>query len=182
MTTSTTAVASTPVPENAPTTPAAESSFAAASYNYSAMANYATKYWKDYNTAYRRMSNDCTNFISQAMRAGGWGMVTGWYQSNNVWWYNSLNQSWTWGGAENWYWFATGSGRTSTLGNVWYTGLADVLQIDFDRNNNINHTMIVTYVTSSQRYLTYHTTDTLNRSLSSILSAYPSAWYYAHRT
>jgi len=152
-------------------------------YSYSAMANYATRYWRYYNSAYRRMTNDCTNFISQAMRAGGWAMNSGWYRSNSSWWYNSLNQSFPWGGAENWYWFATShSHRTYILSNIWSMGLADVLQMDFDRNNNINHTMIVTYVGSSQRYLTYHTTDTLNRSLSSILSSYPSAWYYAHRT
>lgn len=152
-------------------------------YSYSAMANYATKYWRNYNSAYRRMTNDCTNFISQAMRAGGWAMNSGWYRSNSSWWYNSLNQSFPWGGAENWYWFASShSHRTYILSNVWSMGLADVLQMDFDRNNNINHTMIVTSVGSSQRYLTYHTTDHLNRSLSSILSSYPSAWYYAHRT
>lgn len=42
--------------------------------------------------------------------------------------------------------------------------------------------MMVTHVTSNELYLSYHTTDTLNRSLSSIIAAYPSAWYYAHRT
>lgn len=62
-------------------------------------------------------------------------------------------------------------------------GLADVLQLDFDRDNNISHSMLVTATSSSgERYLTYHTTDTLNRSLTSLISAYPSAWYYAHRT
>ena len=154
---------------------------AAASYNYPAMANYATTYWKNYNGAYRRMTQDCTNFISQAMYAGGWAMKSGWYQSNSSWWYNSLNQSYPWGGAENWYWFATGQGRTYILSNVWSMGLADVLQLDFDRDNIIDHTMLVT-VSGSQKYLTYHTTDTLNRSLSSIIASYPSAWYYAHRT
>jgi hypothetical protein len=151
-------------------------------YSYSAMANYAITWAYGRNPAYRSFSNDCTNFISQAVYAGGWTMVSGWYQSNDVWWYNSLNQSYTWAGAENWYWFATGSGRTYILSNVWYMGLADVLQLDFDRDNNINHSMMVTAWSADEIYLTYHTTDTLNRSLSSIIAAYPSAWYYAHRT
>lgn len=156
---------------------------AAGSYNYAAMVAYAQRYALQYNGAYRRMGNDCTNFVSQAMRAGGWSMVSGWYRSSGVWWYNFLNQSWTWGGAQNWYWFARDKGRVSRLSNVWYMGLADVLQIDFDRDSNLNHTMIVTGVDArGERYLTYHTNDTLNRSLSSILAAYPAAWYYARRT
>ncbi|WP_257458443.1 amidase domain-containing protein [Archangium lipolyticum] len=153
-----------------------------ASYNYSAMVSYATTWAYGRNPAYRSFSNDCTNFISQAMYAGGWSMVEGWYQSSSVWWYSSLNQSYTWAGAHNWYFFATGSGRTTTLSNVWYLALADVLQMDFERDNNINHTMIVTQTSGSERYLTYHSTDTLNRSLSSLIAAFPSAWYYAHRT
>lgn len=151
-------------------------------YNYSAMANYASTWALSRNPAYRSFPNDCTNFISQAVYAGGWIMVSGFYQSSSAWWYNSLNQSYTWAGAQNWYWFATGSGRTSYLGNVWYLAIADVLQMDFDRNSSIDHTMMVTYTTSNERYLSYHTMDTLNRSLSSIIAAYPSAWYYAHRT
>jgi hypothetical protein len=151
-------------------------------YSYNAMANYATTYALSYNSAYRSFSSDCTNFISQAMTAGGWAMVSGWYQSNSVWWYNFLNQSYTWAGAHNWYFFATGSGRTSLLSNVWYMDLADVLQMDFQGDYVIDHSMIVTFVGSNDLYLSYHTTNTLNRSLSSIIAQYPSALYWAHRT
>lgn len=67
-----------------------------AGYNYSAMANYLEKYWKNYNPSYRSFKNkggDCTNFISQALRAGGWKDKPGWYRNANYWWYNSANQS-----------------------------------------------------------------------------------------
>jgi len=150
--------------------------------DYPNMAAYARTWALGRNPAYRSFGTDCTNFISQAVYAGGWAMVSGWYQSNDAWWYNDLNQSYTWAGAENWYWFATGSGRTYVLSNVWYMGIADVLQLDFERDNVINHSMMVTYTTSDELYLSYHTTDTLNRSLSSIIVAYPSALYFAHRT
>jgi hypothetical protein len=116
------------------------------------------------------------------MAAGGWAMVSGWYQSYDAWWYNSLNQSYTWAGAHNWYFFATGSGRTYALGNVWYMDLADVLQMDFQGDYIIDHSMIVTFVGSSDLYLSYHTTNTLNRSLSSIIAQNPTALYWAHRT
>lgn len=175
-------------PNYAGTAAATKAAAAAASYDYAAMAAYAKRYAKRYNGAFRRFPNDCTNFISQAMLAGGWKMDRGWYRSNGSWWYRfkaaplAPNQSFPWAGAENWYHFATGKRRTRILSNVWSMGYADVLQIDFDRNGNINHTMIVTVLGSKQRYLSYHTNETLNRSLSSILAAYPSAWYYAHRT
>jgi hypothetical protein len=169
-------------PGHAPGVKGMEPGAGLASYNYSAMVNYAVTWAYGRNPSYRSFPNDCTNFISQAMYAGGWTMVEGWYQSNSSWWYTFANQSYPWAGAHNWYFFATGSGRTTTLSNVWNMALADVLQMDFERDNNINHTMIVTQTSGSERYLTYHTTDTLNRSLSSLISAYPSAWYYAHRT
>lgn len=152
-------------------------------YNYTAMVNYATRYALNYNPAYRSFASDCTNFISQAMYAGGWTMVSGvYYTSNSAWWYNSLNQSYPWAGAHNWYFFATGSHRTYDLASVWMMLLADVLQMDFNRDGRIDHTMIVTIVGSSDLYLTYHSTNTVNRSLRSIIAQYPSSWYYAHRT
>lgn len=152
------------------------------SYNYTAMANYAKRYAYSYNPAYRSFASDCTNFISQAMSAGGWTMVSGVRTSNSAWFYNWLYQSYTWAGAHNWYFFARGSGRTRYLSNVWYMLLADVLQMDFSRDGQIDHTMIVTVVGTSDLYLTYHSTNTLNRSLRSLIAQYPNSWYYAHRT
>lgn len=45
-----------------------------ASYNYTAMAQYLEGYWSNYNPAYRSFAGgggDCTNFVSQALYAGG---------------------------------------------------------------------------------------------------------------
>lgn len=150
---------------------------------YTCMRDYAYRYWDVYNPNYRSFSGtggDCTNFISQIMRRGGWAFDYGWYQSGENWWYNSLNQTYTWAGAENWSWFAPR--RTHWLSSVWYMGLADVLQMDFTRNGGMDHTMLMTYRTSSNLYMTYHSTDHRNRPLTEILNAYPYAWYYAYRT
>lgn len=164
----------------------ADGAVTAAAYNYTAMVDYANRYWDNYNTNYRTYSNDCTNFISQAMAAGGWTQVNSSYNQDDSrrWNYGrfSFTTSYTWAGAHNWYFFATGSTRTWPLPNVWDMYRSDVLQVDFDRNGNISHTMIVVATTSSNKYLNYHTNDTYRRSLTSLLSANPSAWYYAHRT
>lgn len=152
--------------------------------NRANMVNYARTYARSYNGSFRTFSNDCTNFVSQAALAGGWGMISGWYRSDSAWWYDSSwmgIQSWTWAGAQNWKVFALNSGRTSILRSVWDMQLGDVLQLDFDRDSNINHSMIVTNRGTGDMYLSYHTTDTLDRSLNSIIAVYPSAWYYSHR-
>ncbi|MFD7395085.1 amidase domain-containing protein [Streptomyces virginiae] len=161
---------------------------AAASYNYTAMANYADRYWRNHNGSYRTYSSDCTNFISQAMRAGGWGTTSGSASSradNRKWFYGSFSwtTSYTWAGAENWWWFASRhSGRTYMLNSPWSLGMADVLQADWDRNDVVDHTMIVTAVGGSERYLTYRSNSTHNRKLSSLLASNPHAWFYPHRT
>ncbi|MET7717844.1 amidase domain-containing protein [Streptomyces sp. NPDC005407] len=160
----------------------------AAGLSYSKMAQYADRYWKRPNSDYRVYGNDCTNFISQAMRAGGWGTTSGSAASrknNKKWFYGSFTwtTSYTWAGAENWYWFASRhSKRTKLQNNVWKLAYADVLQADWNRDNTIDHTMIVTATGHNERYLTYHTSNTHNRKLSSLLAARPNAWWYVHRT
>jgi hypothetical protein len=149
-------------------------------YNYTAMVNYAATYWDVYSRSYRAFSNDCTNFISQALRYGGWGFDYGLYTLSGNWWYNAYNQTYTWAAAENWSRFAPK--RTNWLSSVWYLAKADILLADWDRNGNKNHAMIVTVRSSSMVYLTYHTFDTLNKPLSLILRDNPNAWYYAART
>lgn len=163
---------------------------AAASYNYAAMSWYAEYYWgpteANYNHSYRVFSDvggDCTNFISQIMRYGGWTDVTGFYRDDNAWWYNSLNQTWTWVNVGYWYTFAVlRSHRTILLAYPELMGQADVLQMDFTNDGSKDHSMLASYVTSSGIYLTYHTTNTLRRSLANIKISNPTARYIPHRT
>lgn len=76
--------------------------------DYTAMVDYAVKYWTNYNPAYRSIAgNDCTNFISQVLRASGWVQFKFalWTDDDN-WWCNGLNQTRSCAGAENWSHFA----------------------------------------------------------------------------
>ena len=153
------------------------------------MAAYAERYWDNYNPEFRTFADtggDCTNFISQAMRAGGWTMVYGYYLDDNSWWYNFfplVNQARAWINVQYWYAFAAlRSHRTYILARPEDMLLADVLQMDFTNNGSKDHTMIVTWVAFGDRYLTYHTTDTYRRSLSSLKTSFPNARWYPHRT
>ena len=147
-------------------------------YSGTAAASYATKWWSSTNSTYGRFSNDCTNFVSQALLAGGWKMATGSSycgnrKSNDVWWFKqdgcdrtwpipNVNASHTWGGAQNFYQFVKASGRGSRAKSVSDLNVGDVLQADWDNNGNISHTMIVTKSTPTNTYLTYHTSDHLD--------------------
>ncbi|MEV4643202.1 amidase domain-containing protein [Actinoplanes sp. NPDC049548] len=152
---------------------------------YSCMVNYARKYAKKYNPSYRAFKEeDCTNFVSQALRAGGWKDDYGWYWSSDNWWYNSDHQTYTWAGADNWSRFA--KKRTTHLDNVWKMLPGDVLQADWDANGTKDHTMIVTKVSKGEVYLSYHSNDELDKPLSRIIremwTVHPSTVYYAYRT
>ncbi|WP_333764512.1 amidase domain-containing protein [Streptomyces sp. IBSBF 2390] len=162
---------------------------ATAAYSYNKMIAYADKYWDHHNSAYRTYGgNDCTNFLSQIMLAGGWKPAGGSIiqrTSNKYWFYGPTNiwTSYTWGGAENWYWFAIKhSKRTKSLRNVYDLLASDVLQADWNRNNVVDHSMFVTKKYRGVPYLTYHTSDTHNKSVKKIISDHPHTWWYAHRT
>ncbi|MEN8652044.1 amidase domain-containing protein [Streptomyces sp. 21So2-11] len=158
-------------------------------YNYAAMAAYSEKYWRNYNPAYPSYDGagaggDCTNFVSQALKAGGWKHAPGSWDDYRKWWSDpTLGNTLSWVGVNEWSWFALSSKRTTNLSNVWEMGVGDVLQVDFDRNGSKDHTMMVSYRNQSGTpYLTYHSNNTYRKSVASLVASYPTANYYAYRT
>ncbi|GAA0477148.1 amidase domain-containing protein [Streptomyces sp. NPDC046215] len=164
--------------------PKAKSS--AGGYDYAAMAAYAEKYWRNYNPAYRSFNSyggDCTNFVSQALKAGGWKDQPGKYDDYRAWWYDSKNQATSWVGANEWSWSALNSQRVKPLSNVYQMDVGDIMQMDFDDDGSKDHTMITTYRSRiGVPYLTYHSTNTYRKSVASIIASNPDAVYYAYRT
>ncbi|MEV5983862.1 amidase domain-containing protein [Streptomyces sp. NPDC052051] len=162
--------------------------FSASGYDYKAMAAYAQKYWNNYNAEYPDFSGhgaggDCTNFVSQALKAGGWAHVPGYTYDWHKWFGNSELQSDSFVGVNEFSWFALSSQRVTSLANVYQMDVGDVLQMDFDKDGSKDHSMIVTSRSAQGvPYLTYHSTNTYNRSVASIIASYPTAAYYAYRT
>ncbi|GAA0904446.1 hypothetical protein GCM10009549_07900 [Streptomyces thermoalcalitolerans] len=171
-----------------PNPPAAPKNFSASGYDYKAMADYAAKHWNNYNPEYPSFDGagaggDCTNFVSQSLKAGGWKHVPGYVYDYTKWFGNSEIQSHSFIGVNEFSWFALSSGRVTSLANVYQLDVGDVLQMDFNRDGSKDHTMIVTYRSpQGVPYLSYHSTDTYNRSVASIIASYPNAYYYAYRT
>ncbi|MFF4831512.1 amidase domain-containing protein [Streptomyces sp. NPDC001315] len=156
--------------------------------DYKAMATYAEKYWSTYNKDYpdyngHGAGGDCTNFVSQSLKAGGWKHVPGYVYDYTKWFGNADIQSDSFVGVNEWSWFAQNSKRTTSLANVYQLDVGDVLQMDFDKDGSKDHTMIVTYRSpQGVPYVTYHSNNTYRRSVASLVAAYPNAAYYAYRT
>ncbi|SER89610.1 Putative amidase domain-containing protein [Streptomyces sp. yr375] len=156
-------------------------------YDYKAMATYAEKYWNVYNKDYpdyngHGAGGDCTNFVSQSLKAGGWKHVPGYVYDYTKWFGNADIQSDSFVGVNEWSWFAQNSKRTTPLANVYQLEVGDVLQMDFDRDGSKDHTMIVTAKSNGVPYVTYHSNNTFRRSVDSLIASYPTAYYYAYRT
>jgi len=159
-------------------------------YSGTAAAAYAKKWALSTNPAYPRFSNDCTNFVSQAVEAGGWTMTSGgcgsrkdddqwWYGSSRCW-YPGVRASYTWAGAHNFSRFVPAGGRGSAAKAVSDLNVGDVLQIAFG-GTHVNHSMVVTDKKSGDLLLSYHTSDHLDEPFyapGGIYSRYPTANYY----
>lgn len=155
-------------------------------YDYAAMATYAETYWKNYNPAYRSFNSvggDCTNYVSQSLKAGGWAPVTSSDEDYGTWNYGATTQTDTWVGVNELSWFTQTARRSTPLANVYQMDVGDVMQMDFDKDGSKDHSMITSYRSATGvPYVTYHDIDTYRRSVSSLIASYPNAAYYAYRT
>lgn len=171
-------------------------------YNRSAAVNYAFYYvgypnddpfYKNYNPAYHAFSADCTNFVSQCLKAGGIPMVDAWWRpwwDKDDWYYyrhgtdaydsnNDDDWSWSWVKVATLHWHIR-SRLGILVSSPSQLQLGDIVQLNLDDSDPTNdHSMIVTYIDSAgNRYVTYHTTNTPARKLSDI----PGTKYYLHIT
>ncbi|MDX2524011.1 amidase domain-containing protein [Streptomyces europaeiscabiei] len=181
------AIISAPKAATTPNPVARPKTLTGGAYNYNAMATYTEKYWKNYNSAYRKYNSaggDCTNYLSQGLLAGGWKQIsTVTPEEYDTWYYASNGTADAWIGVNEWSWFTQTAKRTTALANVYQMDIGDVLQVDFNKDGDKDHSMMTTYRSSSGvPYLTYHDADTYRRSVASIIASYPGANYYAYRT
>lgn len=84
------------------------------------------------------------------------------YRSDKVWYYSDSKPSHTWGGAHNFYkHWKKRAGIAKKSGSL---GKGDVVNIDFQNDGKIDHTVIITKVKSGTQYYTQHTTDSKNKN------------------
>jgi hypothetical protein len=171
-----------------------------ARYSATAAVDYAKKWAMGTNASYPRFVNDCTDFVSQTLLAGGWSMTGDgcWNRKDDdVWWYGDskcslpgVRASYTWSGAQNLFKFMTASGRATSLGKISDLEVGDVLQMAFQADDpterynigRVGHSMVVTGKHDGNLFLSYHTDDHLDEPFwgtGGILGRHPTAKYYA---
>lgn len=164
-------------------------------YSRQAMQTYA-RLWamrrSPYYPSFDDAGGDCTNFVSQCVREGGWELVGPPGSANLAKWFYGDTVglcSWTWGGADPWFSFASFySGRTRILSNVYYMMYGDVLQYDFTNDGSIDHTQIASGFFYNEKtvefYMSQHDVDYMDRPLTEILlsvrASNPDVQLYPH--
>lgn len=155
---------------------------AAGSYSGTKARDYAYTWWDDRNnTQYGYYSkyyncydcwNDCTNFVSQALKYGGKTEMNDPYFASDQWqWYyrDWPKPSNSWGGAHNFYnhWKHWATLAKYDIDLV----VGDVVNADFSGDGHIDHTAIVTLVSNGNLYVTQHTSDKKDAPLSAWFSS-----------
>jgi hypothetical protein len=159
--------------------------------------NYAKAHALSYNSAFKTFNNDCTNFVSQSLLAGGWQMVLGYYTHNDVWWYSCAlpgglvcHASYTWGAAYNFHEFlGTSPGqRTNYVSYFGDVDQGDIIFADWDApdghhpDGRIDHVMFVTGKdTEGNLYISQHTNDRLDRPMAQVILQEPAANFYGFK-
>ncbi len=146
---------------------------------------------------FRTHGGDCTNFVSNALKAGGWRQVSTNANPALNWYYNSLSsRSSSWAGVNPFREFAVASGRSTQVlfkdGTYYLPGtspikIGDIIQLDglygSYPDGKWDHTMIVTGVSMIQgiKFLkvTYHSEDNLDRPLLEVLNKHPKGRFRA---
>jgi hypothetical protein len=108
---------------------------------------YAETWWNSYNPAFKKFEeNDCTNYISQCLNAGG-APMRGYPTRGHGWWIRGNNWSWSWpiAHALQLYLSSSKTGlRAREVSRPDELMLGDVICYDFEGDGRFNHNTIVT--------------------------------------
>lgn len=134
-------------------------------YSRTRAVRYALRHWNNPSPDYANMDTvgaggDCTNFVSQALVAGGWPMDYRRTGFDTEWWYRRIGQdrfdqnnddwwSCTWALADLHFRYMMANGAqvldvTSSLRRARRLRRGDICYYDFDGDGRITHSALVT--------------------------------------
>lgn len=136
------------------------------SYDRRAAVRYAERWWDSHNPDYQHFEEDCTNFISQCLRAGGsplWGSP----QRTRGWWYTHNNWSYSWSVANALRWYLSGSRKgliAKEVSSADQLSPGDIICYDFQGDGSFDHnTIVVKKDTEGMPLVNAHTTNSRHR-------------------
>ncbi|SEO60039.1 Putative amidase domain-containing protein [Amphibacillus marinus] len=136
-------------------------------YDRRAAVQYAERWWNDANPAYHFFEeNDCTNYISQCLRAGG-APFRGYPNRSSGWWYQQNNWSFSWSVAHSFRWYLSGSTqglRGYQVDSPEKLNLGDVICYDFQGDGRFDHnTIVVAFDEAGMPLVNAHTNNSRHR-------------------
>ena len=155
-------------------------------YDGTAAASYAVTWAKDRNPMWPSgapafKGGDCSNFVSQALYAGGWPMIWSGDAPHLEWWCTEPalrskpenkkrgTASGTWGSADNFRRFLQHSSRARPC-KISELDLGDVMQLFLGNYDFASHTMMVTSKLGGQILLSYHSANERNMPLQDVMA------------
>ncbi|WP_059102872.1 amidase domain-containing protein [Shouchella shacheensis] len=114
-------------------------------YNRREAVRYAERWWNDYNPDFPQFEDNCTNYISQCLHAGG-APMTGQGSRDKGWWYSGRSWSFSWATAHSLRWYLSGA-KTGLRGeereHAEQLMPGDVICYDFNGDGRFDHNTIV---------------------------------------
>lgn len=130
---------------------------------------YAEKWWNSRNPSYTDYNDeDCTNFVSQCIYAGG-------YSTDNSWYPNSVS----WINVVSFYDHMTENSKYGYDENYLVCNLGDIVQLKPSNGSRYNHSVIITKIDSNGNL--YYCAHSNNRQDYALSNAYPSSYYSSVR-
>ncbi|MGE6630767.1 amidase domain-containing protein [Bacillus sp. NPDC077027] len=114
-------------------------------YDRLAAVQYAETYWNKRNPAYKNFEDNCTNFISQCLKAGN-APTRGYPNRGSGWWVRPHTWSYSWTVAHSMKTYLTSSKaglRAKQMKEASELSVGDVICYDFEGDGRFNHTTIV---------------------------------------
>ena len=159
-----------------------------------AAKNYALDQAFNPNPYFRIFDNDCTNFVSQSLKWGGWtykGFGNS-YKNWGLWWYDEFGskktgQTRSWTQAIALKYFVGNSGRGFLTRYPCDLDIGDVIFADWESDGVIDHAMIITYRVYTTNcwdwsgiLLSQHSNARRNKPLSQYATENPNASFIAY--
>lgn len=180
------------------------------SYSATEAVKYAQANYNSHVKTYPLFNGDCTNFVSQCMLAGGFHFRDQWYiykknnnpnysppdsQISDSWELGTINDSSPWISAVEFknFWSSRleyqdfkGTDILNDPSIVYDAGFGDGDVVQWCRTTisgrigNARHAMFITKKANGEYYLTYHSNNQVNKTLTSFISTsseYENSWY-----
>lgn len=131
-------------------------------YDREAAVRYANEWWNGRNPAFPSFDDDCTNYISQCLLAGG-APMHGYPNRESGWWMRGGVWSFSWSVAHSLRWYLASSKKGLTARQVKSAEeltLGDVIAYDFQGDGRFDHSTIVTAKDGAVPLVNAHTYDT----------------------